>query len=118
MRVLRNGLLLVLGITLVGALGVGGYYLLGDPRRGTEAVATAEVRVADVAFDHPVITVPAGTEVTWTFDDVEAHNVAGDDWISPTMTRGVWSRTFDEPGTHDYVCALHPISMRARVVVT
>jgi plastocyanin len=65
------------------------------------------------------IEVPAGTEVTWSFqDDLMPHDVKGDSWGSGEPQRsGTFRRTFDQPGTYDYACRLHP-QMTGRVVVT
>jgi plastocyanin len=46
------------------------------------------------------------------------HDVKGDGWGSGEPQRsGTFRRTFDQPGTYDYVCTLHP-QMTGRVLVT
>ncbi len=89
----------------------------GDPVRGVTTVST-EGR----EFGPPVIEVPAGTTVTWRFDDPDdgepvAHNVVGDGFRSPDRLDGRFRRTFDRPGSFRYRCDLH-LAMRGRVVVT
>jgi plastocyanin len=38
-----------------------------------------------------------------------AHDVAFDDGPASLKLRtGTWGRTFEEPGTYDYLCTLHP----------
>ena len=92
---------------------------------GTPAAAPAatdEVRVAIVnfAFDAATIEVPVGTTVTWTNDDATPHTATSVDkiWDSNILNQGEsFSYTFEEAGTFDYLCSLHP-SMVGQVVVT
>lgn len=109
----------VVAASVVAVIGAGtlAWWLGSDPRRGVEAVGTTEVLVADDAFGPSVVEVAVGDTVTWTFADDVAHDVSGDGFESALMTEGTFAATFDEPGTYDYVCTIHPISMRGRVVV-
>lgn len=67
-----------------------------------------------------VLTVAAGTTVTWTNDDPGMmHTVTAVDgsFDSGFLEEGdSWSYTFDEPGEYEYFCAPHPW-MRAKVIV-
>lgn len=67
-----------------------------------------------------VLTIKAGTTVTWTNDDPGMlHTVTSVDgsFDSGFLNEGdSWSFTFDEPGEFEYFCAPHPW-MRAKVVV-
>ncbi|HSJ36361.1 MAG TPA: cupredoxin family copper-binding protein, partial [Acidimicrobiia bacterium] len=66
-----------------------------------------------------VITVKAGTTVTWTNQDNMMHTVTAVDgsFDSGFMDAGqTWSHTFDEPGEYEYFCSPHPW-MRAKVIV-
>lgn len=65
-------------------------------------------------FDPPAISVAVGTAVTFEWvDDTNAHNVeaADGDWQNPAglvaEVDHTYSRTFDEPGTHNYKCWPH-----------
>ncbi len=109
-------MLVVLALLVVVVVGFGATYLIGDPRRA-EAVEASTVVLADSGFEAPVIRVAPGTEVTWQWVGRQAHDVSGDGWGSSAMAGGEWSHTFDRAGTHDYVCSLHPLTMRGRVVV-
>ena len=66
------------------------------------------------------VEVSAGTTVRWTNDDAVIHTVTARDgsFNSGVMKTGdEFSLTFDEPGTYDYFCAIHPLQ-GGQVVVT
>ena len=92
-----------------------------DPASRDAVVGVTEVEVRDdtweyFAYSPPVIEVPVGTEVTWTFASRAAHDVVFADLASPVLGSGSWSRTFDTPGSYPYVCSLHA-GMNGRVEV-
>jgi plastocyanin len=83
-------------------------------------VATTAVAIRNFAFNPPVITVPVGTTVTWTNDDVEQHTATADDksFDSDVVNNGKgYSATFSKVGTFRYSCLIHP-DMRGQVIVT
>jgi len=74
------------------------------------------------------VTIDVGGEVTWTNDDTLAHTVTsgipGDPesvgalFDSSIFMGGLtWSHTFDEAGTFDYFCMIHPW-MAGQVIVS
>ena len=79
---------------------------------GCEVVQT----VVDFRFAPAVPRLPVGATLTWVNVGPTQHTVASSDqadgerlWDSNIMEVGdVYSYTFDEPGTYDYLCALHP----------
>jgi plastocyanin len=84
------------------------------------AATLTEVTVVDVAFQPADIEVVVGATVDWTNEDPFAHTVTARDgaFDSGTMDDGeTFSHTFSEPGTFEYVCAIHP-SMTGTVTVT
>lgn len=92
----------------------------------TQAAATetqaaeAQVTIKDFAFSPQVLTVPVGTTVTWTNEDMTQHTVYSNDktFVSDILAQGdTFSFTFDTPGTYDYICSLHP-NMTGQIVVT
>ena len=91
-----------------------------DAPTTTAGLAEVNVSIASFAFGPDVVTVPAGTTVTWTNDEgAVAHTTTSDDglWDSATLQPGdQFSFTFDEPGTYTYFCSIHP-SMTATIVV-
>ena len=91
----------------------------GEPPKGAAAKGVTEVAAKDVKFSPPIIEVPAGTTVTWSFQDGGVpHDVKADGWNSGKPQKsGTFAHTFTTPGTVDYVCSVHP-NMTGRVVVT
>ena len=113
-RTLRAALL-VLVFTITSAC-------QGDPgdraAEATPVTGVTQVVAKDLRFQPPAIQVPAGTEVTWRFDDGSVpHNVKGDGFASKNQTKGTFAHTFDRPGTYPYRCTIHD-GMTGRVVVT
>lgn len=80
--------------------------------------ATAQVQIKDYKFQPSEITIQSGGTVTWTNSDTMIHDVRFKDSESPDMKKGEqYSRTFDKPGTYDYICEIHP-AMKGKVTVT
>ena len=76
------------------------------------------VVIEDLAFAPETLTVEAGDTVTWVWRDGSInHDVSGDDFESEVMSEGTFSHRFDDPGTYDYVCTLHP-NMTGTIEVT
>jgi plastocyanin len=83
-------------------------------------VATNAVAIKGFAFSPANITVKAGTTVTWTNQDQDAHTVTatGGAFGSQALNTGAhYTFTFTKPGSYDYLCTIHPF-MTATVVVT
>jgi plastocyanin len=81
--------------------------------------AAAKVSIANFAFTPAAITIAPGETVTWTNDDGAPHGLvygdgkAGTDLLLPGAA---FSRRFDQAGSYDYNCSIHPY-MTGRVVV-
>ena len=79
----------------------------------------AKVSIVNFAFTPAEITIGPGDSVTWTNDDGAPHGLAyldgakGTDLLLPGAS---FSRRFDQPGTYDYNCSVHPY-MTGRVIV-
>ena len=81
--------------------------------------AAAEVKIDNFSFTPATVTVPAGTQVTWTNRDDIPHNVRNDDASIKSKTLDTddkFSFTFTKPGTYTYFCSIHP-KMKGTVVV-
>ena len=110
-------LALAAAVVLAGCGDDGG----GGAAAAAAAPVTGVTRVAakDNRFTPPAVQVPAGTTVTWAFEDgLVPHDVTGDGWRSGDPQRkGTFAHTFDRPGTYPYRCTVHD-GMNGRVVVT
>ncbi|HYO60464.1 MAG TPA: plastocyanin/azurin family copper-binding protein [Actinomycetota bacterium] len=96
-----------------------------EVRAGAPLVAVEEparpdrIAIRDFAFDPPVATVAAGTEVTWRNSDPADHTVTNLDGVFGSETLpdgGTFSHRFTEPGVYEYQCAIHP-EMKGKVKV-
>jgi plastocyanin len=80
------------------------------------------VAIKNFAFSPASLTVKAGTKVTWTNQDSDAHTVTSDGSGGPLNSKAMntgdtFSYTFTKPGTYKYLCTIHPF-MTATVTVT
>lgn len=132
----RSTALAAIGALLfVGACGSGD----PEPTRASETSESppAEVNINTFVFTPKSITVPVGTEVTWTNEDAILHTatsgkqtrqgipgVAKDEEAEPDGTFDLQldgkgssaTFTFEEQGTYAYFCTVH-VAMTGRVVV-
>ncbi|MFF2148825.1 plastocyanin/azurin family copper-binding protein [Kitasatospora sp. NPDC058190] len=84
--------------------------------------ATDSVAIKNFAFAPAAITVKAGTTVTWTNQDTDAHTVTSQNKAGALNSQALntgqsYSYTFTTPGTYGYLCTIHPF-MTATVTVT
>lgn len=99
---------------------------------GSVLAAEHAVSIAGKAFDPATITVAPGDTVTWTVTASigEAHSVTsgkqGESNAGSVFDSGVdalqndgqtYQRTFDQAGTFDYYCIVHPAEMTGQVIV-
>lgn len=94
------------------------------PSSGAQAapVTGDAVAIKNFAFAPATLKVKAGTTVTWTNQDTDAHTVtsagSGGPLHSAALnTHATYSYTFTKPGTYSYLCTIHPF-MTATVEVT
>jgi plastocyanin len=118
-RLVRLPVLLVplalAAVVLAGCVGDGG----GGGVEAAPVTGVTEVAAKDNRFSPAAIEVPAGTTVTWRFEDgFVPHDVKGDGWGSGEPQRGgAFTHAFDRSGTYPYRCTLHD-GMTGRVIVT
>ncbi len=117
--VLALAVIAVVALVMLGN-GPANNYQNGGPSSG--GTTGSSVNIKNLAFSPSTLTVPVGTTVTWTNDDGMTHTVtstsgpAGFD--SGLMSSGSsFSHTFDQAGTYEYICTIHP-SMQGQVIVT
>ncbi len=86
---------------------------------GSGSPGTNEVWIQGMAFSPSVITVAAGTTITWTNKATIDHTVTSDTGLFDSGdigSNGTFSFKFTTAGSYPYHCAIHP-SMKAKVVV-
>jgi plastocyanin len=117
----RRPLLLLAPLAVAAALVLAGCGNDDGGGAATAAPVTGVTRVVakDSKFTPPAVQVPAGTTLTWAFEDgLVPHDVTGDGWRSGDPQRkGTFAHTFDRPGTYPYRCTVHD-GMSGQVVVT
>ena len=114
----------VLVIYSVTALLIAFAMLAGGQRTraaGLEGKSTSgvEIKIDNFTFAPATVTVPVGTQVTWTNRDDIPHTVVNDDQTIKSKvldTDEKFTFTFTKSGTYAYFCSLHP-KMTAKVVV-
>lgn len=101
---------------------------------GAEAKADARVEMSLIAYRPPELAVAASTTVTWTQNDAGTHTVTSGTvakqasgavktnpsgrFESGELERGeTFEFTFDEPGSYEYFCDIHPATMQGRITV-
>lgn len=118
----------LLAVPLVAALVACG----GEEKKAAPAAAagceqgsgnTVNVCMKDIEYVPKSVTVPVGGKVVWTNTDQVPHTVTkdrgpGEDFDSKTMPAGSgkFERTFNDAGTVDYLCTIHPKQL-GKVVV-
>ena len=86
---------------------------------GQANAGTQQIEMGDDVFRPALVTVPAGTKVTWVNKGSKAHTVVSNDKLFDSglvNIGGEFSHTFDAPGTYLYHCAPHA-KMIGRIVV-
>ena len=92
----------------------------GSSELSSDEGTEMKVRIDNFAFTPKVLTVRAGTKVTWTNQDDVPHNVVSTEkkFASAVLdTDQTFSFTFDTPGAFPYFCKIHPM-MTGTVQVT
>lgn len=89
---------------------------------GTPAAETVEILIQDYKFTPALMTVKAGTTVTWANREKRTtHSVlfsGPGGFESERLFPGEsWQRRFDAPGSYPYGCGPHP-EMKGAIVVT
>jgi plastocyanin len=113
-RSMNAGAVLTLSLVLVGGA-------IGRPSvtAAQEKPATNAVTIDNFSFGPRELTIPAGTEVTWINRDDIPHVIMSVDHKFKSRaldTEDKYSFTFQDPGTYEYFCAVHP-KMTGKIIV-
>jgi plastocyanin len=84
---------------------------------GAAQASTAQVLIKDFKFQPDTITINKGDTVTWTHPGPASHTVKFADSESGILKNGgQYSKKFDQAGTFNYECGVHPY-MKGKVIV-
>jgi plastocyanin len=93
---------------------------LGHTGGGAVPAGSTLVQIYHMAYRPQVVTVRAGQEVTWRFEDAGVlHDVDSRTGLfkSPLQDSGTWTHRFTTPGTYDYYCSVHTYMVGEVVVL-
>lgn len=124
---MRKGLAIGIIAVLIIAIAVGFYMFRGpialeksgDSGQGTVAGEGSIVSIKNTKFNPATVNIEAGEKVTWNNEDSIMHSVTIDNGLFNEEIEAEESFTyiFNETGTYDYHCDIHP-SMKGRIVVS
>ncbi len=83
------------------------------------AVTPTVVEIHNMKFNPGVLTIAAGTKVTWVNEDEAPHTVTDEGKVFRSAgldTKDSFSYTFASPGEFTYYCTIHPM-MVGKIVV-
>ena len=117
----RSVFIASLAAALVLGMGAFGTGRKGSVTRAQQKASSMEVKVDNFSFGPATLTVPVGTEVTWTNRDDIPHTIVSTDdpkaFKSKVLdTDEKFSFAFTKPGTYPYFCSIHP-KMTGTVIV-
>ena len=117
-------------IVVVALLIIGGVYYMNkkptspqptpSPETNENVPQNYNVEIANMAFNPAELTIKAGDTVIWTNMDSVPHminSLTGIEIVAPAIYKSqTYKHTFDEAGTFNYFCKLHP-SMKGTIIV-
>jgi plastocyanin len=88
---------------------------------GAHALAATPptIEIKGYKYGPPMLSVPAGTTLTWVNHDEEPHTVTSTTGAfnsAGLVSDDTFVQTFTKPGTYQYFCKVHPY-MKGTVVV-
>jgi plastocyanin len=121
-----NALALIAIVSLV-TLGIASGSSASSPAGGSAAVQTvstampgaSEVKIDNFVFNPAIVTVKAGTQVTWINKDDIPHTVDSTDGkfkSSALDTDDKFQFSFNTPGEYPFFCRMHP-KMTGKIIV-
>ena len=76
------------------------------------------MRLEPTTFEPDKVSIKVDDRVLWKWASGVQHNVhGGDDFKSDLMSKGTFAHTFDTAGTYEYICDVHPTTMKGTVEV-
>jgi plastocyanin len=91
------------------------------PAAVAAAAGANEVSIDNFAFNPKIVTIAAGSKLTWRNRDDVPHRIQStNNRFAPSQvldTKATYSVSFPESGEFPYFCSIHPV-MQGKVVVT
>ena len=115
-RSISIAILTVALVITIGAMGTRHQNLTVKAQQKSD---TTEVKIDNFSFGPGTLTVPVGTNVTWTNRDDIPHTVVSTEGAFKSKvidTDEKFSYTFTKAGTFPYFCSIHP-KMTGKIVV-
>lgn len=85
------------------------------------AAGTRTVRLEDFKFQPSTLRIKKGDTVVWRFRDGVPHDVTSEGSrrfkSSKIKSTGTHRVRFTRAGTYRYICTVHPVTMKGKVVV-
>ncbi len=118
-RFSRRGLAMVAAVWSCAL--IAGIWAASGYAQQVAAVGPAEIDIDNFTFAPGNVTVAPGTTVTWVNHDEEPHTVVNRGatrlFKSAALdTDDKFTFKFDQPGTYEYFCSVHP-NMQGTIVV-
>ena len=112
---------LVIALFLVLSLAFLGASCFKSSTSNSGPVKTSSVTIKNLAFRPQVISISAGTVVTWKNEDSVEHQITSDGDLADLLSgilepNDTFSFTFNQAGTWKYHCNIHP-NMTGQVIV-
>ena len=89
-----------------------------DTPEASGPAAAATVNLRPVTFEPAKVDISAGETVEWKWAGGVQHDVQGEGFKSKVQSKGTFRHTFDEAGTFEFVCNVHPTTMKGSVTVS
>ena len=117
-RLVLLTLLIMVAVAVISCGGTPTTQTPATPQAGVPPLTTTPtvngavpVAMENIAFNPGAIMIDKGTKVTWTNKDIVSHSVVdnGGKFDSGLLAKGgTFSYTFNESGTYNYYCSIHP----------
>lgn len=112
---------LLLGMVILAMIvGLGFFFYSSSNNTQKDQFVSTEpntINIENLSFSPDVLTVKEGEKVTWLNNESMVHNIKSDIFNSEDLSRNdKFEFTFNEKGTFNYSCGIHP-EMQGQVVV-
>ena len=119
--VLGGKKVIISALALTAVLILGGCSFYGSTPNNssnqTTTTAPDTINIQNFSFSPATLTVKKGATVTWTNNDSAPHQIKSASFNSSQFGKGQnFTFTFNDAGTFDYSCAIHP-SMKGMITV-